>query len=139
MQNIKRREWREPMPKWVRRCEHSPHRFQVRVYVGPKRIVCSVNFGSYPSVHSADRIGKMVRERMAKGVDIWTILTELIAIGEVSPNISSRWVYPTESGWAVKARSKGVCVHLPGPFQTIQEASRAAHLRLRANPCPPPL
>lgn len=120
------REWREPwLPKWVRRTDKSPRRFQVRVYVGPKNVY-PVNFGSYPSESEAGRVAKKIRIAMAKGEDIWSILTSLIISGDVSPMVTARYVFKVSSGWAVKARRRGVVVNLDGPFGSPSEARLAA-------------
>lgn len=128
------REQREPwLTKWVRRCEHSPHRFQLRVYCGScKRGIYPVNFGVYPSESEAGRVAKLVRQGLARGLDLWTIMRQLIASGDVREGITARWVHAVEGGVGIRARSRGVEIHLPGPFQTAGEARRAAHAVLKS-------
>jgi hypothetical protein len=123
------REWREPwLPKGVRRVKGG-RRFQLRVYVGP-RVVYPVNFGIYPSAYEAGRVAKRVWHLLARGASIWDTLLSLIAAGEVSPQVSAKWVYQVPGGWGVRARQRGASVSLPGPYRTAGEARAAARVSL---------
>lgn len=117
----------DTLPKWVRECANSPGRFRLRV-PGPRlpaNFDFSVNFGVYPSVREADRVGSKVREKLVKGVLVWDILTDLIGSGDVAAGVTSRWIFEVAGGWAAKGRSLGREVDLPGPYGTPREAREA--------------
>lgn len=125
---------REPwLAKWVRRCECSPRRFQIRVPAGScKKGIYPTNFGSYPSEAEASRVARLVRKDMARGLELWAILHRLIASGDVPTTITTRIVIPVPSGgYRIQARSRGREIDLPGPFRTALEAREAARRELR--------
>ena len=135
----KHRERREPwLPKWVRRCDSSPRLFQLRVppqltqQAPGKHFAEPVNFGLYPSPGAADRVGKMVRQHLAKGRNVWEALLLLIKAREVRASITCRFAYPVDDGWAVKSLHRGSLLELPGPFQNPQEAYAALKKALLA-------
>jgi hypothetical protein len=126
------REWREPwLPKGVRRIRLDSDYFQQRVNVGPKRIVPSINLGTYRTAKEAAVVGKKFRSLWATGMTPWEAITAMIASGDIPVRIRCRWYFMVPGGWAVKARKRGVEVHLPGPYASLRIASDAAGRELR--------
>lgn len=128
----KHRESPDPnLPRWVQRCSNSK-RFRLKVpgvwgFDGVRKhgIDFSVNFGTYPTATAADKVGKKVRERLVRGMSIWDALSELLQSGEVPENITARWIFEVDGGWAARGRSMGREVLLEGPFPSPEVARKA--------------
>lgn len=124
----------EYLPRGVRRVHGSPHLYQLRIryrYDGyrasrDRRNDTYVNFGIYPSAHEAGRVGRLVRAELSRGVNLWTVLKNLIEGGDVPAKISTRWIFQVEGGWGVRMRNRRGEMHLPGPYKTMRAARKAA-------------
>ena len=134
---VKRRHWREPMPKGVRQCQSRGKMlalYHVRLYVGPKKTVPPMNFGTYRNAREAGRVAAKARKMKDAGVCPWEILTTMIREGDVEARTRSTFYRLVPGGWSVKARNGTREVILPGPYNTAREASKAVKEALRSAP-----
>lgn len=132
---VKGREWRDLLGSGIRRCEKSPLLFQLRIRVGPLTND-SVNFGIYPSEYEAARVRRHAYRMLAAGMYVWAVLRALKEQGDVPADVWPRWVYRREDGrfGAKLNHGRFAGVHLPGPYETPEDAHDAMRRRLRLPP-----